>query len=588
MFPAVFSLADLNGKNGFCVLNADRGLQNSCPASGVGDLNGDKIADIAIGSPGSNNGAGQTIMIYGSNATFNASIDLLELNEKEGFFINGFKDLSYSGSFVSGAGNIAGNGLGNVMIGSSTGNYVPNPNYVVLGNKNGFNNSFDLASANGNNAFVVDPFDNQASTYSVSTAGDINFDGFDDLMFGAPSANGDSGRVCVIYGTNSGFPETINCNSLNGTNGFNIYGVGYNSRAGFSLAGGIDINGDGISDMAIGAPQSNNKDGLVHVIFGNKNGFPAQINLNNLNGTIGFTIYPVEGTQGLLGSAVSLTRDINGDGIGDILCSAPNINAYSGAAYAIFGKNFSANFYINNLNKNTGFTMYGFGNSNSYFGSSVTSANLNGDSLYDVVVADTQNSAAAVVYGTNLGFPTDVYEENLNGTNGFLILGDNYIFSVNNAGNFNGNGLDALILSLSNSQCVMFGNNETTPTPTPTLLPTPTPTPTHLPTVTPTSTQTPEPGVTASSTPTPSTSFGASHTSTPTPSPSFNPHHENPNSDNHEGLSAGAIAGITIGGVVGLGLAIGTAWWYCHKHVHTSVAGETTQYAELGTDTINS
>jgi glycosylphosphatidylinositol phospholipase D len=571
MFPPVFSLADLNGKNGFTTYNADRGLKNSCPVSGVGDVDGDGFDDIAIGSPGSNNGAGQTIIFYGRNCTFNASINLLELNEKEGFFINGVKDLSYSGSSVSGAGNITGNGLGNVMIGSGTGNYIPNPNYVVLGNEGGFNASFYLTSANGNNAFVVDPFGNEATTYSASTSGDLNHDGFDDFMFGAPNANGGSGQVCVIYGNNDGFPKNIDCNSLNGTNGFNIYGFDY-IWAGFSLAGGIDVNGDGVSDLAIGAPgtQFNDNDGLVAVILGNRNGFDSKIYLNNLNSTNGFTIYPVQNTQGLLGFSVSLTRDINGDGIGDILCGAPNINAYSGAAYAIFGKNSSDNFYINNLNKNTGFTMYGFGNSNSYFGSSVTSANLNGDSLYDVVVADTQNSAAAVVYGTNLGFPTDIYEENLNGTNGFLILSDNYIFSVNNAGNFNGNGLDALILSLSNSQCVIFGNNETLPTPT--LLPTPT--------ITLTSTQTPEPGVTVSSTPTPSTSFGASHTSTPTPSTSFNPHHENPNSDDH-GLSAGAIAGIAIGGVVALGAVIGTVWWHCHKHVHASVVGETPEYAEL-------
>ncbi len=109
----------------------------------------------------------------------------------------------------------------------------------------------------------------------ISAAGDINGDGYDDLLAAAPNAaissNANSGAVNVVFGGNQwsqynlNNPYNLGNLSSNPTQGFQITGLP-GSQAGISMSGGADVNGDGLSDIIIGAPGNN--DNLTYTIFG--------------------------------------------------------------------------------------------------------------------------------------------------------------------------------------------------------------------------------------------------------------------------------------------------------------------------------
>ena len=112
--------------------------------------------------------------------------------------------------------------------------------------------------------------------YSVSNAGDVNEDGFDDLIIAGLSSS------YLVFGKASGFDPIVNLSSLNGENGFQLIGGGnFVSSAG-------DVNGDGIDDVIIGAPYSNNFSGASYVVFGKASGFAATMRFSALVGSTGF------------------------------------------------------------------------------------------------------------------------------------------------------------------------------------------------------------------------------------------------------------------------------------------------------------
>ena len=112
------------------------------------------------------------------------------------------------------------------------------------------------------------------SGISVSAAGDINVDGFDDLIIGASlvDPNGDdSGASYVVFGSDQAWTNPLSLSSLDGANGFVINGVSAGDKSGTSVSAAGDINVDGFDDLIIGAPLADpNGDGsgASYVVYG--------------------------------------------------------------------------------------------------------------------------------------------------------------------------------------------------------------------------------------------------------------------------------------------------------------------------------
>ncbi len=188
------------------------------------------------------------------------TFNLADLDGSNGFVINGIDERDFSGRSVSGAGDINGDGIDDLIIGA----YRADPNggysgesYVVFGRDAGFDASLELSALDGSNGFVLNGIDtDDRSGVSVSGAGDINGDGIDDLIIGADGAepNGDdSGESYVVFGRDTGFDAALELSELDGSNGFVLNGIDTDDRSGFSVSDAGDINGDGIDDLIIGA-----------------------------------------------------------------------------------------------------------------------------------------------------------------------------------------------------------------------------------------------------------------------------------------------------------------------------------------------
>ena len=156
--------------------------------------------------------------------------------------------------------------------------------------------------------------------------------------------------------------SALNVADINGTNGFRINGANLYGAAGRSISSAGDINGDGIDDILLGSPYAVSI-GATYVVFGNADGFAADISLSDLNGRNGFRIANFLQEQ-YIGSAVSSAGDINGDGFDDILIGATGGSrngGNSGTTYVVFGRAaaFDANFDLSTLNGRDGFRING-------------------------------------------------------------------------------------------------------------------------------------------------------------------------------------------------------------------------------------
>ena len=120
-----------------------------------------------------------------------------------------------------------------------------------------FSRFFELSTLDGINGFVLNGVNNlDLSGRSVSSAGDVNGDGIDDLIIGAPYADAgdheDSGESYVVFGKNTSFDVSFDLANLTEADGFVINGANEGDRSGFSVSSAGDVNGDGIDDLIIG------------------------------------------------------------------------------------------------------------------------------------------------------------------------------------------------------------------------------------------------------------------------------------------------------------------------------------------------
>ena len=478
VFPAVFDLSSLNGKNGFIINGINKGDNLGLSVSSAGDVNGDGIADIIVATPGANN-IGQSYVIFGSKYEFPTVINSTWLDGNNGFVINCINYNNGNGygivSAVSSAGDVNDDGIADLVIAakyaSPNGNFGTGQSYVVFGDRTGFSPSFNLSALNGINGFTINGLNASMLGSSISGAGDVNDDGIDDIIIGAywaaPNGNIEAGQSYVIFGDRAGFSPLFNLSTLNGINGFAINGINIEDNLGSSVSSAGDVNGDGITDIIVGAsgasPNGSFSAGQSYVVFGDKSGFGSLFNLSALNGKNGFAINGINQIDDS-GFSLSGAGDVNDDGIADIIISAymasPNEIQGAGQSYVIFGDKagFGALFNLSSINGVNGFAINGI-NIYDFSGYSVSSAgDVNGDGIADIIIGANGASPdgvylagqSYVVFGDKAGFNSTLYLGSLNGINGFTINGmmntSELGHSVSSAGDVNADGIIDIIV----------------------------------------------------------------------------------------------------------------------------------------------
>jgi hypothetical protein len=332
-------LSGLNGSNGFKLDGEVANDQSGYSVSAAGDINGDDLSDLLIGAVGHASYAGRSYVVFGGPGVGGSGLVALSgLNGSTGFKLDG-EAASRSGYSVSAAGDINDDGVSDLLMGAPYYASQTGRSYVVYGGPSvGSSGPIALSGLNGGIGFKLDGEAlGDYSGYSVNAAGDINGDGISDLLIGAPGHASVTGRSYVVFGGSGvGSSGLMALSGLNGSTGFKLDGEA-SSRSGNSVSAAGDINGDGVSDLLIGASYYASKTGRSYVVFGRPGvGSSGLIALSGLDGGTGFKL-DGEASGDQSGWSVSAVEDINGDGVSDLLIGAVGHASSMGRSYVVFG-----------------------------------------------------------------------------------------------------------------------------------------------------------------------------------------------------------------------------------------------------------
>jgi Ca2+-binding RTX toxin-like protein len=463
-FAATINASTIGSTNaGLKINSAPNGDRTGESMANAGDFNGDGIDDLLIGSSRTDANAisdtGAAYVVFGKRNFAASSIDLSALNGSNGFVINGAITDDQIGSRVAGAGDFNGDGYSDIAIGapfaSPGGNAFTGKAYLVFGRPTPLPSVLQLSSLTSGQGFVIEsPLSGDRLGIAVDINGDLNGDGFDDLVVTADAAGGapqTADAAYVMFGRATPPAATVNVTSLSGVNGFRIENEPGTSQFAFSATHVADMSGDGRSELAIGHL------GNSAVIVYGKTAFPSILNVS--------TIAPGAATRinGPLGVSFATSMadagDVNGDGFNDLVVGASQ-TSYSatsaGSAYVVFGKSggLATSLDASALDGGLGFRLDGAAGFDS-FGSDVSGGgDVNGDGFDDLLVGApnagaSQDGSATVFFGKGSGFAATVATASLNASSGFKIVGvtgsDRLGSGVAIDGDFNGDGFDDVL-----------------------------------------------------------------------------------------------------------------------------------------------
>ncbi|MBZ0273846.1 integrin alpha [bacterium] len=283
--------------------------------SGAGDVNGDGYDDIIVGAGGGIFWpyAGGAYAYYSTPSGFAPNPD---------WSIESPRFFAFLGTDVSGAGDVNGDGYDDVIVGSvgfTNGQMGEGRVLLFLGSDQGIQSSPAMAYE-GQKGYA-------SLGGAVSQAGDVNGDGYDDVIVSAPDykyGNAEMGLILVFHGSANFFQPPV---------AWFTQGEQAEASFGGSVARAGDVNGDGYDDVVVGARYFDNGDfevGRAYLFLGSDNGLSTT------------PAWFFEGSfkNARFASTVDGAGDINGDGYDDVLVGAPgykNLEPDEGAAYLFFG-----------------------------------------------------------------------------------------------------------------------------------------------------------------------------------------------------------------------------------------------------------
>ena len=350
------------------------------------------------------------------------------------------------------AGDINGDGKADIIVTAPNINMI----YVIYGSAS--LSSFSLTSFSGN-GITITGTSGTSPEYSISS-GDVNNDGYDDIIIGASKYQSNTGIIFIIYGGGN-LPATIDLTNIGGY-GISITGEGTNYYTGRSV-GRADVNGDGYADVIIGAPyclsgMSCPNPGKAYLVFGSND--LSNINLASLTISQGISINGILSSD-YTGVAVSGAGDMNRDGYEEFIVSSPAGNWWCLLYY--FGNSSLSNIELTNFNVNQGFSVIGAG-----IGWAVADVgDINNDGFADIAVG-VNYYRIFIIYGKANGF-SNIISSSLSLAQGFTLTTDVIIYygyytsavgrPLSGAGDVNGDGYDDIIFGshYKNKAYIIYG-----------------------------------------------------------------------------------------------------------------------------------